>query len=58
MPELPNVGDTVRLKSGSPVMTVESVEDFDGTMMVHCVWFDDKKVPQHQSFPAAIVEIV
>ena len=50
------VGDTVRLKSGSPNMTVESLEPIEGVVMVHCVWFDDKKQPQRQIFPVAIVE--
>jgi len=35
-----NVGDTVQLKSGGPIMTVHSIEDRDA---VYCVWFDANK---------------
>jgi uncharacterized protein YodC (DUF2158 family) len=42
-----NVGEVVQLKSGGPLMTVQSIGDY--TMSgglnsgVLCVWFDDKK---------------
>jgi uncharacterized protein YodC (DUF2158 family) len=38
-------GDVVRLKSGSPDMTVEQVEEAarTGKLMVWVVWFDGKK---------------
>ena len=57
MAESFNVGDTVRLKSGGPRMTVESLEQFDGMDTVSCVWFDEKNEVQRQTFPADIVEI-
>lgn len=34
------VGQTVRLKSGGPLMTVSSVGDDYGVPTVWCVWFD------------------
>lgn len=52
MPQL-KVGDTVRLKSGGPLMTVSEV-DSDG--YVTCEWFDDKHVPQRRGFLAATLE--
>jgi uncharacterized protein YodC (DUF2158 family) len=37
------VGDTVRLKSGGPVMTVSSLtKDLKNKPMVNTVWFDKK----------------
>jgi uncharacterized protein YodC (DUF2158 family) len=36
-------GDTVVLKSGSPVMTVNQVATMNGIMSAWCVWFDGKK---------------
>jgi uncharacterized protein YodC (DUF2158 family) len=36
---LPKVGDVVRLKSGSPPLTVDAIEDDRAT----CVWFVDKQ---------------
>lgn len=44
------VGDTVRLKSGGPLMTISSIQDEYGTMQAWCEWFDDKKAPQARSF--------
>ncbi len=41
-----NPGDTVRLKSGGPVMTVSKlINNF-----VHCTWFDEKHKLQSGSF--------
>jgi len=40
-------GDTVKMKSGGPLMTVDSFSD-DGD--VWCEWFDDKNEPQGRSF--------
>ena len=38
-----NVGDTVQLKSGGPMMTVSSVSDHYGVLTAWCDWFDGKK---------------
>jgi uncharacterized protein YodC (DUF2158 family) len=35
------IGDTVRLKSGSPVMTVNALDNMG--MGLECVWFDGTK---------------
>ena len=47
-----DVGDTVRLKSGGPVMTIT---DLPGNDMCRCNWFDgtSKKV---SAFPLAVLE--
>lgn len=42
-------GDTVRLKSGGPVMTVEDVYHHSNTPRASCVWFDGNK-PIQQAF--------
>jgi uncharacterized protein YodC (DUF2158 family) len=43
------IGDTVRLKSGGPLMTVKIAEYDDDT---RCTWFDTSNKPQEQSFHA------
>ena len=52
-------GDVVRLKSGGPRMTVQSVGNFtlieDG---VKCVWFSDKKELKEEVFDAAVLEVI
>lgn len=51
------LGDVVALKSGGPMMTVDSVEDRYGTTSAYCTWFDGKK-KQTDAFPVMSVEIV
>ncbi|MDH2383611.1 DUF2158 domain-containing protein [Bradyrhizobium sp. CER78] len=47
-------GDTVRLKSGGPLMTVTAVQN-DGELW--CEWFDKSDKPQGKSFsPHSVVE--
>lgn len=55
-------GDLVRLKSGGPLMTVESVgtRAMTGNEEVWCVWSDrvgNKQVIQRDTFPHAVLEI-
>lgn len=38
-----NAGDTVQLKSGGEIMTIEEIDDDSAT----CVWFDYKEVERH-----------
>jgi uncharacterized protein YodC (DUF2158 family) len=47
------VGDTVQLKSGSPLMTIAEI---DGEV-VFCVWFTGQKKEQG-SFTAGTIKIV
>ncbi|RKR06890.1 uncharacterized protein DUF2158 [Kushneria sinocarnis] len=46
-------GYMVKLRSGGPVMVVESVEDRDVT----CVWFDKDQNLQHARFRLATLAI-
>jgi len=43
------IGDLVRLKSGGPVMTVESFRDLAENECI-CIWFDDKKEVMFRNF--------
>ncbi len=45
-------GDTVRLKSGGPLMTVEGAV---ASGHLRCQWFDEKKVLCHGSFAPAML---
>ena len=47
------VGDTVRLKSGGSLMTVESFND-EAQKFVVCVWFEEKKA-QREVFNEAVL---
>jgi len=44
-----NPGDMVKLKSGSPIMTVQKVINEN----VHVSWYEDKKGMQNGMFKAA-----
>ncbi|MBF0169404.1 MAG: DUF2158 domain-containing protein [Alphaproteobacteria bacterium] len=48
-----SVGDTVRLKSGGPVMTIEKMEND----RIFCVWFDSKNELQRNGFHAPTLEL-
>lgn len=48
-----NIGDTVRLKSGGPVMTVKVIKDTDAVITV---WFPDEKQPVEHQFPPDVLE--
>lgn len=40
------VGQTVRLKSGGPLMTINSINGDE----IWCEWFNDKNQPQARAF--------
>jgi uncharacterized protein YodC (DUF2158 family) len=45
-------GDTVQLKSGGPMMTVEHAGNYaDGVFRVLCTWFDSAGKFQRKAFP-------
>ncbi|MDM1545515.1 DUF2158 domain-containing protein [Ignatzschineria indica] len=52
------IGDTVRLKSGGPIMTIVDIEKNDGyPAYCTCAWFLDG-VPQTASFiEAALIKV-
>lgn len=44
------VGDTVRLKSGGPVMTIVAIGQYRGSEKAECQWFDGSKLVK-ETFP-------
>lgn len=52
MTETFNLGDTVRLKSGGPVMTIN--EKAQGGAGLVCVWFAGHEVRHHAFKPEAL----
>jgi uncharacterized protein YodC (DUF2158 family) len=46
-------GDTVRLKSGGPLMTVEEYGDYSGKRKCRCKWFGEKNKLEHGTFADA-----
>lgn len=54
-------GDLVRLRSGGPLMTVESVGErsYGLGLAVWCVWFEatgNKQVAKRETFPPIVLE--
>lgn len=50
-------GEAVRLKSGSPSMTVSKVFDKNDVAMATCVWTDKAGKPQREDYPLVVLEI-
>ncbi len=54
------IGDLVQLKSGGPIMTVESItgafERAMGEGQVHCVWFDSQGHVQYENFSEEVLK--
>jgi uncharacterized protein YodC (DUF2158 family) len=56
MQEQFKVGETVRLKSGGPVMTIGTLEvGQDCKVFAFCGWFEGKKLSQ-KTFPVEMLE--
>ncbi|HEV2747529.1 MAG TPA: DUF2158 domain-containing protein [Allosphingosinicella sp.] len=49
-------GDVVQLKSGGPLMVVESIDDYGGTTKALCSWFD-KANHKNGLFPLPALEL-
>jgi uncharacterized protein YodC (DUF2158 family) len=49
-------GDLVKLRSGGPRMTIESVTTEQGVPLVHCVWFDKLQVKRMKTGTATLVK--
>jgi len=43
-----NVGDNVQLKSGGPIMVIDSVEDDS----IECIWFNKDGIIERYTFQA------
>jgi uncharacterized protein YodC (DUF2158 family) len=53
-------GDSVQLKTGGPIMTVESIDEivYEGNVQVQCAWFDAKHKRQSDYFaPGALRKV-
>jgi uncharacterized protein YodC (DUF2158 family) len=51
------IGDIVKLKAGSPLMTVTGCgKGANGDARVTCTWFDKDQHEQSSSYPTAAVE--
>jgi len=51
-------GDIVKLKSGSPKMTVEYIERTSNRISVHCIWWNESKNEfNREVFPANALRI-
>ncbi len=46
------IGDSVQLKSGSPIMTIAKINDVNGEVKAWCDWFNGIK-KDHTAFPLA-----
>jgi uncharacterized protein YodC (DUF2158 family) len=44
------VGDTVELKSGGPMMTIAGLESEMGVLRAHCRWFDRNGTAQQNFY--------
>lgn len=49
------IGDVVRLKSGGPLMTVESLDDYYGVMKARCTWFSNHELKDGVFPPETLV---
>lgn len=56
MPDTFEIGDTVVLKSGGPIMTVTAVGDRKGRLNVWCSWFDRDDNEKTGIFPVDAVK--
>ena len=53
------VGDTVRLKSGGPIMTITAVDrPYDTDLQAFCTWFKSDNGTTSQYFPLPAIVVV
>lgn len=50
-------GDVVKLKSGGPLMTVDSVGNYSGVKKVLCVWFENSNRYTNLFVPESLLKI-
>ena len=50
------VGELVRLKSGGPLMTVSTLTDADGEVLVRCCWHDRAGTIQSLDFMPELLQ--
>jgi uncharacterized protein YodC (DUF2158 family) len=54
-------GSIVQLKSGGPAMTVNWVQDEEGTVHANCDWFIQDKAPwkkENATFPVTSLKVI